>query len=75
MVLEDGSGSGPHLLAEVACVEQPSQPDEQRYRQRMKSLLGKGEGKQLKQEWTKMRAWSLIDREREREDSKGSREI
>lgn len=38
-------------------------------------MLGKGEGKQLKQEWTKMRSWSLVDGEMEGEDAKERKEI
>lgn len=38
-------------------------------------MLGKGEEKQLKQEWTKMRSWSLVDGELKGEDPKERKEI
>lgn len=38
-------------------------------------MLGNREGKQLKQEWTKMRSWSLTNGEMEGEDSKERREV
>lgn len=38
-------------------------------------MLGKGEEKQLKKEWTKMRSWSLVDWELEGEDPKERKEI